>query len=257
MPDIKASVQGQFQHAAENYRTSTVHSAGEDLDMIRQLVSAYNPQRVLDAGCGAGHTAVAVAPYAGEVIAFDLTPNMLAQVEVLAREKSLENISVRQGDVEAMPFEDDSFDTVVTRYSAHHWPNLLTALQECARVLKPSGRLIISDVIAPEDAARDTFLQTIELLRDPSHVRDHSVQQWKALLTEAGFKADVVKLWQLPLNFDEWVTRINTPALNVEMLKSLFDGASSEIRNAMQLREQYDFTIYGALFQAMKSSSAG
>jgi ubiquinone/menaquinone biosynthesis C-methylase UbiE len=257
MPDIKASVQGQFQRAAENYRTSTVHAAGEDLDMIRQLVSAYSPKLVLDAGCGAGHTAVTVAPYAESVIAFDLTPSMLTQVEVLAKEKSLDNVSVRQGDVEAMPFEDSYFDTIVTRYSAHHWPNLLTALQECARVLKPGGRLIVSDVIAPEDAARDTFLQTIELLRDPSHVRDHSVHQWKALLAEAGFKADVVKLWQVPLHFDEWVTRINTPALNIEMLRSLFDGASSEIRSAMQLREQHDFTIYGALFQGVKPGSGG
>jgi SAM-dependent methyltransferase len=151
-----------------------------------------------------------------------------------------------------MPFDDASFDLVVTRYSAHHWPNLAQALRECLRVLRPGGRLIVSDIVASEDAARDTFLQTIELLRDPSHVRDHSVSQWKALLNDAGFKAEVVKLWPVPLNFDDWVARIHTPPLNIDMLKALFDGASSEVRAAMQLQADYSFTIYGALFQATR-----
>lgn len=252
MPDIKASVQGQFQRAAEHYRHSPVHAQGEDLGLIRQLVSANVPQTVLDAGCGAGHTALTVAPLVKAVVAYDLTPGMLEQVEQLAQERGLDNIRTQQGDVEAMPFDDASFDMVVTRYSAHHWPNLLVALKECARVLKPAGRLIVSDIVAPEDAARDTFLQTIELLRDPSHVRDHSVSQWKARLTEAGFKAEVVKLWPVPLDFDDWVARIHTPDLNIEMLKALFDGASSEISSAMQFQPDYSFTIYGALFQAVK-----
>jgi ubiquinone/menaquinone biosynthesis C-methylase UbiE len=252
MPDIKASVQGQFQRAAESYRTSQVHAQGEDLDLIRQLVTAHMPQTVLDAGCGAGHTAMIVAPLVRDVVAYDLTPGMLVQVEALALERGLANVHTRQGDVEAMPFDDASFDMVVTRYSAHHWPNPLVALQECARVLRPGGRLIVSDIVAPEDAARDTFLQTIELLRDPSHVRDHSVSQWKALLASAGFKAEVVKLWPLTLDFDDWVARINTPALNIEMLKALFDGASSEISSAMQIQPDYRFTIYGALLQAVK-----
>ena len=252
MPDLKGSVQDQFQRSAENYRKSQVHASGEDLQLIVQLVNAHSPRFVLDVGCGAGHTAVTVAPFVQQVVAFDLTPAMLVQVEVLAQEKSLHNIITRQGDVEAMPFDSDSFDMVVTRYSAHHWPNLPTALQECARVLKPHGKLIVNDAIAPDAPARDTFLQAIELLRDPSHVRDHSVSQWRALLTEAGFKAEVVKIWPIDIDFADWVERMQTPPLHVEALKSLFDSASNEIRAAMILRENYDFTFYGACFQAVK-----
>jgi ubiquinone/menaquinone biosynthesis C-methylase UbiE len=252
MPDIKDSVQGQFDRAADSYRKSQVHASGEDLQAIAQLVKAHAPQIVLDAGCGAGHTAVTVAPFVERVTALDLSPAMLAQVKHLAQERSLDNITTRQGDVEAMPFDSDSFDMVLTRYSAHHWPNLGTALRECARVLKPQGRLIISDVIAPEEAARDTFLQAVELLRDPSHVRDHSVAQWRALLNEAGFKADLVKIRPIDLDFADWVARMQTPPLYIDALHNLFAGASSEIRSAMHLRDNDDFTIYGALFQAAK-----
>jgi ubiquinone/menaquinone biosynthesis C-methylase UbiE len=248
MADIKQSVQNQFGKVAENYRLSTVHAGGEDLQRIVQLVVQNPAQRALDAGCGAGHTAAAIAPHADAVVAFDLTPTMLEQVEALAVERGLTNLTTQEGDVENLPFEDASFDLVTSRYSAHHWPHPQTALHEIARVLQPGGRFILSDIVAHEDPAQDTFLQAIELLRDPSHVRDHSIRQWQAIFAEAGFESEVVFTWLLPLNFDSWVARIATPPLNVEMLKTLFDGASSEVRAAMQLQPDYTFSIPGALF---------
>ena len=248
MADIKQSVQNQFGRVAENYRLSTVHAGGEDLQRIVQLVAEQPAKRALDAGCGAGHTAAAIASHVDTVVAFDLTPTMLEQVEALAAERGLTNLTTQQGDVEKMPFEDASFDLVTSRYSAHHWPHPQTALNEIVRVLQPGGRFVLSDIVALEDPAQDTFLQAIELLRDPSHVRDHSIRQWQAIFAEAGFESEVDFTWLLPLNFDAWVARIAAPPLNVEMLKVLFDGASSETRAAMQIQPDYTFSIPGALF---------
>ena len=103
------------------------------MQRIAALVAAQPAQRALDAGCGAGHTAAAIAPYTAEVIAYDLTPSMLDQVAQLAAERGLNNIATQQGDVENLPFEDASFDLVTSRYSAHHWPHPATALSEFAR----------------------------------------------------------------------------------------------------------------------------
>jgi ubiquinone/menaquinone biosynthesis C-methylase UbiE len=187
-----------------------------------------------------------------EVVALDLTPSMLAQVADLTQERGLTNITTRQGDVEQLPFGDDEFDMVVTRYSAHHWPHPQTAVQECARVLKPGGWFILSDIMAADDPAQDTFLQVLEVLRDPSHVRDYSAAQWHTYLSAAGLVSEVVETWSLFLDFTSWVARINTPPLNVEMLKALYDGASSEIREAFKIQPNYDFYIPGALFKAVK-----
>jgi hypothetical protein len=89
------------------------------------------------------------------------------------------------------------------------------------------------------------------LIRDPSHVRDHSIQQWKELFAEAGFSAQAISSWQLPLDFDNWVTRMATPLNSVSVLKALFDGAPHEVRNAMHIQPgDYTFTINIALFQA-------
>lgn len=254
MTDIKRAVHDQFSKTAANYRTSAVHAAGEDLAAIARLVAQDNAPIVLDAGCGAGHTAINAAPHSAQVIAFDLSAQMLEQVERLVGERGLSNVQTRQGDVENLPFEDATFDIVTSRYSAHHWPNPAVALSEIARVLKPGGRFILSDIVAAEEPTYDTFLQALELLRDPSHVRDHSISQWQKLYEAAGFHVDVVMTWMLPLNFDAWVKRIATPELNIAMLRSLYDNASEDVRHAFAIQPDYTFSIPGALFEGKLES---
>ena len=255
MTDINQHVQRQFGSVADRYRTSTVHAQGHDLALMRSAADVTGGEIVLDAGCGAGHTALTFAPHVGHVVAYDLTPAMLDQVEQLAAERAVTNIETRQGSVEQLPFADASFDRVVSRYSAHHWGQPLQALLEFKRVLKPGGLLILSDIIAPEDPAQDTFLQTIELLRDPSHVRDHRLSEWDALFRRAGFAPEVIATWDLPLEFEAWVTRMATPELNVTLIQRLFDDAPDSIRRALQLGDDYHFCIPGAIVKGYTASA--
>jgi len=246
--DVKGAVQQQFGNVAQNYTTSKVHAKGQDLQTMVECVTLNADMRVLDAGAGAGHTAMAFAPYVKEVIAYDLTPAMLIQVEQNAQERGLTNISTQQGDVENLPFDDDSFDVIVSRYSAHHWMNPAQAVREFARILKPNGYVIFSDIVASENPAFDTFLQALELLRDPSHVRDFSVSQWETMFGEAGFEAEVVDLFDLPLDFENWIERMQTAPAHVMALRSLYSGASADIKAQFNLPDElpdgtFTFTI--------------
>ena len=254
MSDIKQSVHDQFGRAAAQYKTSQVHATGEDLVRIGKLVQQQEQPYALDAGCGAGHASMAIAPHSRRVVALDLTPHMLEQVEQLAAERGFSHIETRQGDVEQIPFADNSFDLVISRYSAHHWPDPLTALQECARVLKPGGRFILSDTVSPEEPAHDTFLQTFELLRDASHVRDHTLAQWQTMFERNGFRSRVVFTWRLPLDFQAWTARMATPPARVAMVQHLYENAPEEIRTAFAIQDNYDFALYGALFEATSQS---
>ncbi len=253
--DIKAHVQRQFGDVAANYRTSKVHAAGADLEL---LVAAADPQPekiVLDAGCGAGHTGLALAARGGKVYACDFTPAMLDQVEALADERGVDNLALQQADVEQLPYPAARFDIVATRYSAHHWHRPERALAEFRRVLKPCGVFVISDIMASEDFAQDTFLQTIELLRDASHVRDFRASEWQAMLRAAGFAAEAPQRFALSLHFETWTQRMRTPQSNRDMIKALFAGASDDIRIGFELPAQIDsddftFTIPGAVIRA-------
>lgn len=251
--DSKSSVQQQFGPVAAKYATSAVHAGGPDLAAMLEAVTLRGDERMLDAGCGAGHTALAFAPHVAEVVAIDLTMAMLAQVRHLANERGITNVVAERGDVEKLQFPDDSFDLVTTRYSAHHWPRPAAAMQEFARVLKAGGTLLLVDVVAPPAPLPDTFLNTIELLRDPSHVRDHSVTQWQAMMEAAGFSAEVVGQWPLLLEFESWVARMNTPFLSITQIRTLIEGAPREVRAALLLSEgNYSFTAPVALLRARR-----
>ncbi len=244
---LDQAVQQQFGSTAANYATSPVHAQGADLARMVELAGLTGVEHVLDAGCGAGHTALAFAPHAAHVVAYDLTPAMLEQVRRLAAERSLHNVVTEQGSVAALPFADGAFDLVVSRYSAHHWATPLAALREFHRVLKPGGSFILSDIVAPDSPLLDTWLQTIELVRDPSHVRDHTREQWCDMLHDARFDPQVVYGWMQPLEFDAWVQRIGTPPLLVEALRALFDAAPAEARAFFAIGADYGLSIPGAL----------
>ena len=249
---IKAAVERQFSQVAEHYRTSAVHAAGEDLARLVEAAALSGQETVLDAGSGAGHTALAVAPYAARVTSVDLSASMLAQGRRLALERGLGNLHFEVGDVEALTFADGSFDVVTSRYSAHHWPHPQVALREIHRVLRRGGRFVLSDVVSYDDFTADTHLQAIELLRDPSHVRDHTAAQWLAMLAERGFAAQVIFTWGVRLQFDNWVERMATPAPAVAMLRTLLANAPAEVRARLQVEEDDSFTLQGALITAVK-----
>jgi ubiquinone/menaquinone biosynthesis C-methylase UbiE len=251
-PDVKATVERQFSQVAEAYRTSAVHAAGADLDPLVTAARLTGTERALDAGSGAGHTVLALAPHAAEVVSVDLAEAMLAQGRRQAVERGLTNVLFERGDVEALGYADGTFDVVVTRYSAHHWPHPRRALAEFHRLLRPGGRLLVSDIVSWDDFTLDTHLQAVELLRDPSHVRDHTEAEWLALLAAAGFAAEVVYRWPLRLEFDDWVGRMATPPDAVAMIRRLLDGAPGEVRATLDVGPDHSFTIRGALLRAWK-----
>lgn len=243
-------VAAQFGPRAKAYVESAIHSAGEDLDQLCDFVRGNATARVLDLGCGAGHVSLRLAPLVQQVTAYDLAAPMLAAVEQLARERGAANITARQGAVETLPFADASFDLVVSRYSAHHWSDFAAALREARRVLAPGGRAIFIDVIAPERAVLDTFLQAMELLRDPSHVRNYSAREWTHALDAAGFQPGQITLRRLRLDFASWIGRMATPESHIAAIHSLERKVADDIKAYFEIEADGSFSIDTATFEA-------
>jgi SAM-dependent methyltransferase len=243
----------QFGTSATNYLTSPVHATGADLERLRAVAGQQQPARVLDLGCGAGHASFALARGgARRITAYDPSSDMLAVVAQEAATRGNEGIETCVGAAEMLPFENSTFDLVVTRYSAHHWANVPRALAECARVTMPGGRLVVIDVIAPETPLFDTSLQVIEFLRDASHVRDYRVSEWVAMQRAAGFAEPTVTSWKLPLEFKSWIARIGTPPARVAALQALFAELPSEVREYFQIGPELSFVTDSAWLEALK-----
>jgi ubiquinone/menaquinone biosynthesis C-methylase UbiE len=237
----------QFGARADAYLKSSVHAQGADLDRLRSLTERIRPARALDLGCGAGHASFAMARGgAGRITAFDPSAEMLAVVAREAAGRGHGTLETQVGSAEMLPFANGTFEIVATRYSAHHWTHVARALTECARVLKPGGRLVVIDVIAPEEQVLDTPLQVIEFLRDRSHVRNYRVSEWSGMLREAGFAPPSVDSWKLPLEFPSWVARIGTSAARIAALKAVFADLGDEARRYLQLGADLSFVIEAA-----------
>lgn len=132
-------------------------------------------------------------------------------------------------------------------------------MREFMRVLKPGGAFVLSDIVSSEEYAADTFLQTLELVRDPSHVRDYRVSEWLNFLQQAGFAASVVAHFDVPLEFASWLKRIGTSDVHAQALRSLFTGAPAAIKQLYHLPDHitddhFEFMIYGAVLRGVKSA---
>jgi len=247
-----AVVDAQFGAQARAYVTSAVHAQGPDLEAMAALLGSPGDARVLDLGCGGGHVSFMAAPRVREVVAYDLSQQMLDAVAGVARERGLANIITRQGVAEKLPFEDASFDRVLSRYTAHHWADFSAGLREAARVLKPGGQALFVDAIAPGEPATDTFFQGIELLRDRSHVRDYSRAEWEVAIARAGLIPGIVQQFRVRLDLTAWVTRMRTPELNVQAIRALQQSVPAHIARYFDTAEDGSFTIDVVLFEAAK-----
>jgi ubiquinone/menaquinone biosynthesis C-methylase UbiE len=244
LQDHAAQVATQFGPRAAAYVASPVHANGADLEQLAEIARTMPASaRALDLGCGGGHASFHIAPHIGQTVAYDMSVDMLNAVSRTAADKGIGNIVTRQGVAEKLPFPDASFDLVVSRFSAHHWNDLEAGLAEARRVLKDAGRAVVIDVVAPASPLCDTHLQTIELLRDMSHVRNYSAATWASALAEAGFVISARTARRLRLDFTAWVTRMRTPDLYVGTIRGLQANMPREVADYLELEPDGSFTI--------------
>src|SRR2546421_2735546 len=124
-------------------------------------------ERVVDIGSGAGIDSLIAAKMVGlggQVIGVDMTPAMLEMARKSASEAGSGNVEFREGLAESLPIPDGWADVVISNGVLNLLPDKLAALQEMARVLKPTGRLQIGDILVqqevPEDAKQQIDLWT-------------------------------------------------------------------------------------------------
>jgi len=236
--------QDQFGRQAHLYAQSEVLSSGESLHVIEEWVSKGNYKRAVDIGTGTGFTAFAVAPFVDQVIAADITLPMLRETRTLADKNGVHNVGYALSAAEYLPFADGSVDLLTCRHAAHHFQDVDLAVREWRRMLIKDAMLIVADTSSPEDPVVSDWMHQIEVLRDPSHVRNLSPSEWSELLRDSGFYIVESVLTDVRLEFNDWVLRSGTPSAKVDGLRRKFLNASTEVVNAFKIRIDESGSIY-------------
>jgi SAM-dependent methyltransferase len=233
----KAQVQAQFGASAQAYVTSAGHAGGDDLERLVTWGRRCGAKRVLDVATGGGHTALAFAGFAPAVVATDLTLPMLEAARGFIRGRNVANVRFVASDVEALPFPDAFFGVVTCRTAAHHFPAILPALKEVARVLKPGGSLLLQDILGHDDRELAAFILEVEKRRDPSHVRALPQREWAAFLRSAGMTVIDEGTLSKVRPWAEWTGRMRMSAqAKADVERYVLDAPA-------RCREGFDFRV--------------
>jgi SAM-dependent methyltransferase len=201
----------EFTRQAAGFAAS---AATTDQSHVSRLVEAIGDSargRVLDVACGPGIVTSALAERAREVVALDLTPQMLEKARERCAKAGRTNVVFKEGSATALPFGDACFDAVITRLSFHHFPEPPTVLNEMLRVLRPGGTVAIADVVSDEEPDKSALQNAIEILRDPSHVRMLPASELIAIVAQSGVTIERKETWDMPREFEEWVGIVANP----------------------------------------------
>ena len=186
-----------WNERAEAYRTSEAHREGEDLDLLVEW--AAGARTALDVATGGGHVARRLREVGLEVVSSDPAAGM--QPDVVAP-------------AERLPFDDESFDVVACRVAAHHFENVEKAVQEMARVAR--DLVLVSDNLFAGDDAEEA-----DRVRDPSHVRNYSEEEWRGFFSAAGLEVEAVHTCEHPVLLEPWLERAGCAAAEAERVRAL------------------------------------
>lgn len=235
-PPTKRETREQFAGVAQRYRTSADHMDADDRRILRSRLAMDSSHLLLDVATGGGHTAVEFSTGVRRVVASDLTPQMLGEARTLAAERMCRNLSFVAADAENLPFASETFDRVTCRIAPHHFPDLRAAVGELLRVTRSGGLIGIIDSVVPDDPPLDAFLNGIEKVRDPSHVRNYRLEEWNEVLVSAGlFLLHVSRTWK-EHPFDEWVSRTGQPPEVQREIEALFLNAFPRAREYYRVK---------------------
>jgi arsenite methyltransferase len=160
-----------------------------------QAIAALRPgETVLDLGSGAGldcFLAASRVGRTGRVIGVDMTPEMVTKARNNARRVEATNVEFRLGEIEHLPVPDESVDVIISNCVINLSPDKGAVFREAIRVLKPGGRIAISDVVATQTLP-PKLAESVEALTG-CVAGAAKVDDMRALLTEAGFESVTIE----------------------------------------------------------------
>ncbi|MQF86213.1 MAG: class I SAM-dependent methyltransferase [SAR202 cluster bacterium] len=228
----RISAQNQFGRLAESYKNSKTHTQSNALNSASTYLNNRTYRIAIDIGAGPGFTAFDIASQCESVIATDITPEMLEQVRYLRKEKGAPRTEMMLVQAEFLPYADESIDLITCRTASHHFVDMAQWMNEVSRVLAPKGELIVIDTISPENQRAAEWMHEIEIWRDPSHVKNFSLQEWRDLTNQAKLTIEIETLSKVLLEYPDWTQRAGMDLDEEVKIGLALEHAPNEARKA-------------------------
>jgi ubiquinone/menaquinone biosynthesis C-methylase UbiE len=188
------------------------------------LAPTSGDERALDAGSGTGALAIAIAPLVREVVGVDVDEE---RVEA-ARRIAPANASFVVADASALPFERASFDIAGCLRVLHHARRPELVVSELSRVVRPGGRILLADQVAPPDPLSAAGLDAFERARDPSHTRLLPDGDVRAMLEMNDLVVSRAEIHREQRELEPYLDLAGTTGEARERARNLAPGASYE-----------------------------
>jgi SAM-dependent methyltransferase len=185
-----------WSERAEAYRKSDAHRQGRDLELFAEWAKG---ETALDVATGGGHVANRLREAGLQVVTIDAAPGMSPDVVSRAEE---------------IPFADASFDVVACRLAAHHFQDPAGALAEMARVSR--ALLLVADNLFLGEEGEEA-----DRLRDPTHVRNYSVEEWRRFFEDAGVDVEAFEREDKRIELEPWLDRAGCEGEEADLVREL------------------------------------
>ncbi len=222
------AIREEFTFQATSFGQSPAMTSAQTLDALVELVPEEPRARWVDVACGPGVISRAMAGKVGSVSGVDLTPAMVDEAEKRAREEGVRNVSFAVGDAASLDFPDATFDGAITRLSLHHIPAPRRIVAEMARVVRPGGVVVVSDLASDRDHDAAAWREEVERLRDPSHWACLTPERLRKTGAAAGLVVEDEEIVPVDIDFDDWLARGSNGRAAAGLVEQLLDAQPIE-----------------------------
>jgi SAM-dependent methyltransferase len=233
----------QFTRQASPFANAPAIRNQEALRRIVAMAEAGGDDTALDVACGPGLLVCAFAKVVRHAMGIDVTPEMLEQARLEQKRTGLENVTWQLCNIPPLPFADQTFSIVTSRFALHHLLDPLAVLKEMRRVCLPGGRIVIADS-APSPEKADAF-NAMERLRDPSHVRAMPVEQLRGLFRDAGLAEPRQEFYRLEGDLEDLLQRSFPNAGDADRIRKIFEASLADDALDMATRRREGKLYFG------------
>ena len=190
-----------FNHMLDNKIYANIIKDDTHLSLLLRLVGNGSYRKILDIGTGTGYLAfpLAVKFPSATVYGIDIAEMIIEKNNELVREKGISNLVFQAFDGLKYPFDEESFDLIVTRYAFHHFPSIFDTVCQMKKLLVKGGRVLISDPLRDEKDVNGIIDDFMRVKKD-GHIQFYTREELETLFLNNGFikEAQVITEMKFP-----------------------------------------------------------